>query len=330
MSIFSTGEGTIPIVVPLADLANHSDEPNAIWRMDCKGEFFEMVTSRFVSKGSEITYNYGNQPLWKFLLHYGFVPAESNAKIPKACYEYQVTVNSHCLRFFDSDGKHGGDPAQPQNLEKNLEKELALLRRRKQLWRATHSASHFISGEASHQVPPPAKDTLVSVVLTSTPAVASLRFAVLLSVCRIAAACSAQDFESLHARSTEESHETATTLLSPVSRGNERRALLVASQVLQERTTAMKSLERTCADPSCLALLKGGSSLLRNVSRVVEDALLVVGEEGDSMHESGSNILALEVASDYAEATQWEGGGRGWRHYVPFGREYIRLLSEAS
>mmetsp|Transcript_54711 Transcript_54711/g.94337 ORF Transcript_54711/g.94337 Transcript_54711/m.94337 type:complete len:93 (+) Transcript_54711:652-930(+) len=92
----------------------------------------------------------------------------------------------------------------------------------------------------------------------------------------------------------------------------------------------MKSLERTCADPSCLALLKGGSSLLRNVSRVVEDALLVVGEEGDSMHESGSNILALEVASDYAEATQWEGGGRGWRHYVPFGREYIRLLSEAS
>ena len=54
-----------------------------------------------------------------------------------------------------------------------------------------------------------------------------------------------------------------------------------------------------------------GSSLLRNVSRVVEDALLVVGEEGDSMHGSGSNTLALEVASDYAEATQWEGGGRG-------------------
>lgn len=34
---------TIPIVVPLADLANHSNEPNASWRINEREKCFEMV-----------------------------------------------------------------------------------------------------------------------------------------------------------------------------------------------------------------------------------------------------------------------------------------------
>jgi hypothetical protein len=51
------------------------------------------------------------------------------------------------------------------------------------------------------------------------------------------------------------------------------------------------------------------AALVRNTSRVVEDALLVVGAQ--VLRASESEAAAAEVVADYQEPTQWQDGGRG-------------------
>lgn len=67
---------TVPIVVPLVDLANHSHVPNASWCLNIETRVFEMRAIRHIEKGDEICFNYGAQASTKYLLHYGFLPQD--------------------------------------------------------------------------------------------------------------------------------------------------------------------------------------------------------------------------------------------------------------
>jgi hypothetical protein len=109
---------------------------------------------------------------------------------------------------------------------------------------------------------------------------------------------------------------------------------LIFNKILRERTSVLRCVEREYPKAICLSLLKGGTfcsrsfvlndliynsfpfsegSLIRNIIRVIEDALLLFSGGWE-----GANDCASEVMSAYAEPTQWAGGGRGelWWYFA--------------
>ncbi|WNG17572.1 SET domain-containing histone-lysine N-methyltransferase [Cystobacter fuscus] len=64
--------------VPLADMLNHRQSPEAAWGMSEDGAAFVLVALKDVPAGEEIHISYGVKPNYRFLLNYGFVP-EHNA-----------------------------------------------------------------------------------------------------------------------------------------------------------------------------------------------------------------------------------------------------------
>lgn len=59
-------------MVPYIDLINHSEIANTIWYFDDDLDSFVLISTRNISKGEELTDNYGNKNNIELLLYYGF------------------------------------------------------------------------------------------------------------------------------------------------------------------------------------------------------------------------------------------------------------------
>lgn len=74
----TVGNQFIRAFVPMADMLNHRQSPEAEWGMSEDGSAFLLAARKAVTAGEEIHISYGVKPNYRFLLNYGFVP-EHNA-----------------------------------------------------------------------------------------------------------------------------------------------------------------------------------------------------------------------------------------------------------
>jgi hypothetical protein len=207
-------EATIPIIVPLADLANHSDNPNVIWCLNTEQRYFEMKTLRHVEEGGEITINYGFQPSWKYLLHYGFLPLV-NAKRPTGVYESELLLTSRILKLLPS------NPDEQYSLDSD---DLTITALRKELWEASWTSISDFNNARGKMC-----GTLqTSIILTSDPVTAQHRFKELLCLCRAGAISSSKDASILRGHVASLHKSSAWSCVSP---RNELHALQLLSEV---------------------------------------------------------------------------------------------------
>jgi hypothetical protein len=205
---------TMPVIVPLADLANHSNSPNLTWGFNPVLRQFEMRTIRPVECGEELTINYGFQPSWKFLIEYGFVPTV-NSKHPDGVYESELKISSRVLSLF---------PSNPDDEHSLNSEDVEITALRKELWQEL--CLQKLGAEIDGSKRPETAQT--NIILTSNPASSRIRFIELINLCRAGAISNLDDALALRESIISPRDSNAWHLVSP---RNELHALQLLSEV---------------------------------------------------------------------------------------------------
>ena len=206
---------TMPVIVPLADLANHSISPSLTWGFNPDLHRFEMKTMCDVESGEELTICYGYQPSWKFLIEYGFVPFV-NPKHPAGVYESELRISSRILSLF---------PSNPEDEHSLDSEDVEITALRKELWRELCSIQ-FDAGMSHESTSPETAQTIV--LLTSETTTSRARFIDLLNLCRAGAISSPEDAFTLRESINSPQDSNAWYF---VSSRNELHALQLLSEV---------------------------------------------------------------------------------------------------
>ncbi|GAQ86851.1 hypothetical protein KFL_003160040 [Klebsormidium nitens] len=67
------------MMLPFADMINHSPHNQLVWQLDDGGQRFEMTATRDIAKGEEVFTTYGSKTNEQWLLYYGYVPEDNPA-----------------------------------------------------------------------------------------------------------------------------------------------------------------------------------------------------------------------------------------------------------
>ena len=79
--------------VPMADMINHSNNPNCAWRYDDEKKGFVIEAKKNIKQGEELVESYlknGHQNNSFFFLHYGFVNQGSDKIDEDVCLELEL------------------------------------------------------------------------------------------------------------------------------------------------------------------------------------------------------------------------------------------------